>query len=818
MLPVAVALAGGIVAGRYAPLGEAAWAIWGGSGLLLGVVAMVRGWRAVAAGGIAAAIFALGAVHVRLSYFRLPDDHIATYAGPARTLATIRGRVVSSPSVYRQEAELDYPRQPTTRFEVAAEEIHAADGWRSVSGLVQVAVAEEAPDVARGARVELAGLISRLKPPSNPGQRDLAADARRGGTLVECRVPVAAGVQTLQAASGTWARRLADRAGNEAQRHIRGCVPGRAELLVEALLLGRRDPALRPLQETMVRAGIAHLLSISGMHLGMFLGFVYLLCRLVMLSPRRSALAALLCLGGYLLLAEPRSPLVRSAVMAAALCVATIVGRRHMALNALAVAAVALLIADPMDLFAAGFQLSFVIVAGLIVLTPYVRDLLFGRWLRERGLIVFRGDQRVRRWLYFNAADWGMAAGAMSLLAWLLAAPLAAVHFGLFSPYGAVLTLLAAPLVVATIVPGYLSLALAWAAPNLSYALGRAAGAFADMLAWLVERAESLPGLHFELQPVGAAWAIVAYVAIVLGVLHRRLPWGRAWAAAAAVCLLGATVWTQLPAAPPAMAELNVLSVGAGQCAVLRTPSGSTWLLDAGSLGRESCGEQVLVPFLRHQRWPGPTAAFVSHANADHYNALPAVLRRGWGARVYLNEHFGHDPNAVGARPTALLLGEIARRGATVIRLHAGRTIRLDDRTTVQVLWPPRGRGGLSANDTSLVLRITCDDRTVLLPGDVESAGQAAVTALGRRVGADVLLLPHHGSWQPTLPDFYQAVSPEFALVSAGRKLSPPARGGDPAEKFYESLAAERKVYSTLQHGWLRVRFGKGRVDIETWR
>jgi len=818
MVPVALAMVAGILAGRFGPLSAEAWGIWAAVALAAAGGCLLRKWRLASGLCLAAAIFAFAAVHVRLSFFRLNDDHIVTYSGLSRTLATIRGRIAGSPSVHRWTGTMAYPREPTTRFDLQAGGIRARDGWRSVRGLVQVSVSQEERRLQRGQQVELVGWLSRPRPPGNPGERDLAAAARRRRKLVEFRVPVREGVKVLSASSGPWHRRLTDRAGAWARRHLARCARGTPGLLLEALILGRRDPGLKPLRQTMVRAGIAHLLSISGMHLGMFLGFVYLLCRLAALSPRRSAAAALVCLTGYLILAEPRSPLLRSAIMAAVLCAGVIVHRRNMALNALAAAAVLLLVADPLEVFSPGFQLSFTIVAGLIVLSPALRDLLFGRWIRQRGLMVFRGDRRVRRWLYFTGANWAMGAVTMSLIAWLLAAPLVAYHFGLFSPYGAVLTLLSAPLIVAAIVPGYVSLAVGLLAPNLAHAIGRAAGFSAAGFAWLVEGFRRLPGLHFELQPVGLVWVAACYAAIVLFVLQRRLLAGKIWAAAAAGLVLALTVHTQWPASPPEDAQLDLLAVGTGQCAVLRAPGGQTCVLDAGSLARAECGEQTLVPFILHERLPRPAAAVISHANADHYNALPALLSRRWLAKVYLNEYFGIDEKGPGAEAVNELMGMIRQGGIETVRLRPGRKLQLDGRTAIEVLWPPPGRSDLSTNDTSLVLRVTCDGRSVLVPGDLAEIGQAALSAAGEALRSDVLIMPHHGGWEETLPAFVRAAAPEIVIVSGSHEPSAPVRAGPAARSFYERLATDHKYYSTLRNGWVRVRFGRRGVTVRTMR
>jgi competence protein ComEC len=225
------------------------------------------------------------------------------------------------------------------------------------------------------------------------------------------------------------------------------------------------------------------------------------------------------------------------------------------------------------------------------------------------------------------------------------------------------------------------------------------------------------------------------------------------------------------------------------------------------------------VPFLLHQRLPKPSAATISHANSDHYNALSALLRRGWVGQVYLNPYFGDDPHRTESAGVARFMDRLIAPGAvTKTRLAAGQKLRLDGRTEVEVLWPPPGRADLSLNDTSLVLRITCDGRSLLVPGDLEEVGQAALAAMGERVRSDVLILPHHGAWRDTLPAFVRAVAPSIVLVSGSRRPAAPLSGGQAAREFYDKLPAEHRYYTTLQHGWIQVRFGRGGLSVRTMR
>lgn len=818
LVPAAVAMILGLTAGRYAPLGEGAWAAWAGAGVVAAVVGLVLRRPPLAMAGALAAVLAVSAVHFRMAYYRVSEEHITAYTSPRTQPATVRGVVTVSPTIQHFDAAMEWPRDPRTTFELEAEAIHTEAGWHKAEGLLAVSIAEPERRLTRGSRVELVGRLRRVAGPANPGQFDRVASGRRTGKLVELDVPCCEGVTVLDGGRTAGSLAFRDRAGSWASGLFRGRVPGRAGMLVDALIVGRRDPGLREVNEMMKRSGIAHLLSISGTHLAIFVGFVYLVCRLFMLGPRRAALVALLSLGGYLLLAEASSPLLRSAIMAAMVCAGVMVYRPGAALNALALAAIVLLAWEPTELLSAGFQLSFGTVCGLLVLTRPLKDLLFGRWLRRRGLMVFRNRNKLVRWWYFAAADWGMNTVAAATAAFAVSAPLMACHFGIFSPWGAVLTVAASPLVAAIVVPGYVALAMAWA-PNLAGVLAISAGRMAELLLWLNDQTRHLPGLFFEMRPVGAGWAVLCYVTLVAIVFFRRIPWGRALAAGLVVAFAGATYWTQRPLAAPPAAELHLLSVGSGQCALLQAPGGRTYLFDAGSLGNAASGEDVLVPLLKARRLPWPGEAFVSHANTDHYNAMPSLLDRGWLRAVHLNGQFGRSEPAGSAAGPAALLNACRRRGAEIDRLQAGQSLRLDERTEVQVLWPPAERTDLAVNDTSLVLRVVCDSQSVLLPGDIEQAAQRALLdACPAKLRSDVLILPHHGSWEASLPEFVAAVKPRLVLASSSRRVKAPAKAGLAGQVLFRTLGAQGKLLTTAECGWIRVRFGHGRFDVATMR
>jgi competence protein ComEC len=815
----AIALVAGIAGGLLAPMNTGFWLVLGAAGLVAaGVMFRPRHLHQAAMAAALVAVAAVGAVHVRLAFGTVGPDHIATFTPQRSMLATVRGHVITAPKVFKSSSVPGYRRPARTNFILRADSISANGRWRTASGLVRATIDSPAVNLAAGQQVELVGRLSRFKGPDNPGQMDWSRFARRTRVFVQMSIPAASGATVIDDAALSWAREALWHLRASARQHLLACGDADHGHLLGALILGERDPALRSLNETMARAGIAHFLSISGLHLAVFLGFVYFLCSLLQFTPRRSATVVLVVLGLYLLLAEPRAPLLRSAIMAAALCMSVITHRQYASLNALAAAAILLLMIDPLQILAPGFQLSFAIVGGLIVLHGPLQWFLFGRWLSRRGLMVFRSDQRVRRWMWFSLGNAITGMVAMCLAAYLVAAPLVALHFGLFSPYAPVLSILVFPLVLAVLVPGYIAIALAWPMPNLAHSIQQVAIGAADILAGAVRATEQLPFLSFHLRPVGAVWTLLCYATIAMLFLARRFRFGRAVAAIMLTATIGLGVYTQRPTPPPApgTAELDLLDVGAGQCALLRTASGRTWLIDAGTQGGFDVWPQVLRPFLREQRLEYPTGAFISHANTDHYNALIGLLGSSRLETVYLNDYFGRTkplPQAEGD-----MIDMLVDHRSEIVRLRAGSSVQLDSDTTAEVLWPPASQPtDLTANDTSLVLRVTCAGKRILFTGDLAREGQKRLLAEGVDLRADILILPHHGSWTKSLAEFFGAVSPDVVLLSARRDLDRYHKPDPARDKFINTLRQHKQYYTTARHGWIHLTFSKeGTIRAET--
>jgi len=811
LVPAALLLMGGIVAGRYVPVPASLWLL---AAAAAWAAALGFARRAPGAGRIAlaGAIVLAGAGTMAAAWHRLPSGHLASFCRPGRSaLATVTGRVLTVPQceIRRPTPTEAYERPPVTRYLLAAETVSTRSGPRPCRGRVAVIIDGDATDPAVGQRVRIAGWLSLVGSASNPGQWDRRDQAHRDGVIVQLAAKAPQAVTALSAPPGGPARLLWRLRAIAGRRLGAGAEP-HGRMVLGALVLGHRPARLGDLQQSMVRAGVAHFLSISGMHLGILLGLAYGLLRLARTSPRWAAGGVLVLLASYLLIAEPRTPVLRGSIMAAGFCLAVILGRPATGVNLLAAAAIALLVADPVELLRPGFQLSFGVVAGIYLLLSPVRRLLFGRWLSRAGLMVFGPDDRFRRAWWRVGLPLTANLVSVSVAAWLAGAPLVAYHFGVFTPLAPLATLALLPIVTVTLVTGYVQLVGSLWLPNLAASLGDFVNALTDLLTAAAEGLGRL-GPCIELLPVPPWAAGMAAGVIVAAAHHRRLRVTRAWAAVVAMGGLTVILAATQTYARPLAATFTVLDVSDGMCSVLRTPSGRTYLFDAGSRSLPDPYGQVLRPCLRTRRWPPPTAAFISHAELDHYNGLTPLL-----SDVGLPVLVTHARFGTGAEPSAPLRDlrrGIERGGTRHRRLARGGRIRLDDHTTVTCLWPPATgeAGALSANDASLVLRLECDGVRILLPGDIEVLGQQLLLDTDpSALAADVLILPHHGSAKTAVAAFVDAVDPAIVIRSSGARR-------DGAERDLETLAVHRRFFATSNDGAVTVTIVDGRPVVKTF-
>lgn len=675
-------------------------------------------------------------------------------------------------TVSGQVADLPDPQQRRTRFLLRADGTAPA----AVRGrLLQLDWYDGFGVREAGPRVHLhAGESWRLKVKlraprglANPGPWDVER------TLLARRI-VATGYVTdpddalrLMSARGVdaWRERMSAR--------IARSVPAASSRFVRALALGDTHALADEDWEKLRADGLTHLIAISGSHVGMVAGFFAvlvggawrLLPRIGHVTPRPVAMAWAALLGGlvYAAVAGFGLPTMRTVLMIAVVALARASRRSVRVADALALALMAVLLADPLSVMAAGFWLSFAGVAWLAWCLP-------GRDGQKRGLL-----------REFLSAQGVATVGLL---------PLTVMLFGQASLAGPLANLLAIPVWSLVVVPLALSGLLAevlW--PGGGGVFWRWAAQCFD-LTWPVF--EWLASSRFALWWLPeAAW--FALPLALCGALWLLLPRGVPGKPLA--CLLWLPLlWPARHLPARGEAELLVMDVGQGLAVLVRTAT-HVLVYDTGPAveGGFDAGERVVLPAMQALGSGRADRIVVSHADADHAGGL-AALRRSMPRADVL------------APPQAPVTGAAA--------CEAGAAWQWDG-VRFRFLHPSPGFPYLR-NESSCVLRIETAHGTALLTGDIGEAIEHRLLR-GRLADlhADIVLVPHHGSGAAADPGFIAATGARLALVSAGHGN----RFGHPrADVVRRWRAAGAEVLNTADSGALRVWFVREGLHVREQR
>ncbi len=534
-------------------------------------------------------------------------------------------------------------------------------------------------------------------------------------------------------------------------RDVNGDDPAKARAagVIAALVTGDQRAIDRADWDVFRATGVAHLMSISGLHITLFAWLAALAVRslwrrsarlcLAAPAPTAALVAGVALAAAYAVFSGWGVPAQRTVIMLATIALLQLGGRRWPWPHVWLLACAAVVVADPWALAQAGFWLSFVAV-GVLFATNTVASSAYGSSAGRHFYALFR-----EQWVVTLALT-----------------PLSLLLFGQVSLVGFAANLLAIPWVTLVVTPlalGGVLWAPLWSLAALSLQ------PLAALLQWLAQWPWAVVFV-----PAAPLWAGVSAVAGGT-LLAARLPWRLRLLA---LPLLWPALFWQ-PARPaPGQFELLAADIGQGNAVLVRTAS-HTLLYDAGPrFSRESdAGHRVLVPLLRALGEKVDTLV-LSHRDADHTGGAAAVLAQQPQAQAIGSIEAEHALQAL--RPIAPCV--------------AGQ--RWDwDGVAFEVLHPQAGDTAQATkpNTVSCVLRITAAGPRApiaLLAGDIEAAQEQALLARGAALKADVLLVPHHGSKTSSSSAFLDAVQPRTALVQAGYRN----RFGHPAADVLQRYSA----------------------------
>ncbi len=561
----------------------------------------------------------------------------------------------------------------------------------------------------------------RLRPPRgllNPGVFDHETWMFREGYHASGYVVAGPRNRLLWAGETNFLQRMR---GQFVLRSLASASSRESAAVIAAVAVGVRQLVSREQWDEFAQTGTTHLMAISGLHVGLAasVGFIASLAMIGLLRPRGTVLVPALVVSTgvaviYALISGFGVPSRRAAVMLIFAATAVATRRQVDIMGAVAVGALVVFCTDPVASVTPGFQLSF----GAVVLLL---------WLARRRNRVGRG-----------AVSWLQQLAILQIFLAFGLLPLTALLFQRVAVVAPVANLVTVPLFSFVVVPLVL--------------LALAAGAFADpalqAAAWVVAQLSTLLSLFASLSLTGGTIAKIdgrAWLFLLLSLAWVVLP--RGWPGRR-VALLGAVAilaWRPLPP-PDGCFDAWFLEVGQGLSVVVQAGD-RVMLYDTGVAwrGGGSVAEQAVLPFIESRGVRRIDWLVVSHGDLDHSGGVRAVLAELEVGRVLAGENLG-DITAMGCRQgLSWVTGQI----------------RFD------VLYPDVEYAA-QGNDASCVIRIAAGPYAILLTGDIEAGAERRLVQSTVDIGADVVLVPHHGSLTSSSVPFVDSVRPSYAVVSAG--------------------------------------------------
>ena len=543
--------------------------------------------------------------------------------------------------------------------------------------------------------------------------------------------------------------------------------------LLKGILLGKRSDVPSETLDIFRNSGTFHVLAVSGLHVGLVAMFCYLGLSTFRRIPKKAVyLLTILAVLIYACLVGFRPSVFRASLMAILFLFGKIIDRETDIFNILAVAALALLFINPMQLWDVGFQLSFVAVASIVYLVPKMEKPFRKLWeSAESDNVSF--FQKFKN----TAVKWLVLSYLVTFAAQLGTGPLIAFHFYRAYPLGIIVGPFAVGLVslivgvgIVSVCVGFIWLPLAKLLALLNHAIIfiflKLIGIFGQE--WgIIKLAPPTLGL------------IVVYIAVCIGITHWRYVYKqRRVASLIGLSVIAIWVWDSACHEKGRLLEVITLDVGQGDAAIVRFPDGRTMLIDGGiqrsyydeKRQREveyDVGERIIEPYLDAHGIRKLDLVMLTHPDIDHGGGLAHILQN-----YNVKQILGIPDMQLESQIHQRLRSIAKARGIPYSFPYKGQ-VELTPTATLNLLHPIDAAStdlmDTDKNDDSLVVKLSYGEVDILFTGDIESKAETRLIASRQDLRAEIIKVPHHGSRTSSSARFLDAVQPRYAVFSLGK-------------------------------------------------
>jgi competence protein ComEC len=557
-----------------------------------------------------------------------------------------------------------------------------------------------------------------------------------------------------------------------------------------SIVTGERSFLTKESRDAFNSTGLAHILSISGAHFGlllliMFGFFRFLIKRLsykmlvrLTLYVTPSQIAAALCVPvmiAYLGISDMSLPSIRAFIMITLFLFGLLIQRKGFWLNTLLFAAVVIILIQPDAVLDLSFQLSFIAVLCIGLITEQQRD----RAAEQQGIKA-------------KVLSYCSSALKISLAATIGTAPLVAYYFHYFSIISPATNLIITPIIGFVILPLALMSSFVFLVFGI-FPIHPVIDKFTDIILSAVKHIAGLSFVDVKIAAFPLILLIMFYVGILVYIVFR----GRKIFAVAAGIAVLPFVFYSFQLFEQSGIKITYLDVGQGDSAVIELPDKRTFAVDTGRSGFQTAG------FLRYRGIKKIDAIILSHGQSDHAGGIKYLLRNFEVREVWDNDRLSYPEEFPEFKRRGLQRGDIIEgKGYKITVFHPYEefyTLHSDSN---------------DENNDSLIFRVQGRKNSFLFSGDVEEEGEEDAAHIGEALKSSVLKVAHHGSRTSTTEIFLGAVSPDAVVISVGRKNT----YGHPHEETLDALA-DVMVFRTDRDGAIGIKeLSDGSLRIRTWK
>ena len=728
---------------------------------------------------------------------RIPLDDVSHYASGEKM--TLIGIVDEPPGFSSTKAAAP----------VRAIKILKGEKELQVSGRVRLSIYDPEAVLSYGDIIRFTGRLKAIRGFKNPGLFDYSGYVARQGIRASVSIGKSVNLSKIGIGGNPVLRKIYGWR-EEVRSSIRRGLSGPSSAILQAMVIGASEDLTPEVRDQFTAAGVTHILSISGSHLGFVTLLVFstiryllihlpyrMLCRmsLYIIPSKTAALATFPPVIFYTLISGGEVATVRSLIMALVCLTAIVIERDGDPVNTLIVAALLALLWDPQALFDISFQLSYMAVFSMIIVTDRFYNGIGSEdeqgwakryWRRFKMLMLLTIGATVATGPivahYYNQVTW---AGLISNMVIVPYVGFAVLPVGL-------LTSLFALVSHADVIP------FAWVNDLLLRFFYKMVRLFAGLPSAMIYTPS--PGIPF----------IVSIYVFLLSLLFLKKEWARVFFLASILMITLSAGCSALVRDNEGVMRVTFVDVGQGDSALIEFPNREVMIIDGGGTFSETfdMGRSVLAPYLWNQGIRRIDYVVSTHPQLDHVEGLAFI------AEVFdIGEVWTNGTKGVAARG---FYDAVQRRGIREKTVYRGMDQRMIGGCRISFLNPPatNPKRQRKINDLSIVIRIACKDISLLFTGDIESEGMREIEAAGLRMKSRVIKVPHHGSRGSVEDGFISAVRPDIAVISAGYQNSYHHPSAE-AISAYKNAGAS--VYRTDQDGAVTIEAKGGRLKIRRY-